>query len=336
MQYALIARSLAHPEARRMERQRHVRPATGVLLAFVCLLLLGVMPVISNARPSGAAALTFAFWLSAWQLAFSLPLLLREWCAGERGILASRLSARQRRRVLAVTLFTGALFGLSTWLYVLAFEKAGAVNAAIALQAYPLFAAALEAAFLGQRKTLRELACTLLIVAALFHLATEGRWRLEGLSLWFLVALAVPAIWSVAHVMLRQALVSTPITPNQVTSSRLIVSTAVLLPLALTVEGPSPLFAAWNLEIQAFAALMGLAYYLELIVWFHAVRHIAVSVASSVTVPAPAVTMVLAALLLGDRVESTQIAALAVVAIGLFGLLRAGANQRARSSAPAA
>jgi drug/metabolite transporter (DMT)-like permease len=233
--------------------------------------------------------------------------------------------------VLAVTLFTGALFGLSTWLYVLAFEKARAVNAAIALQAYPLFAAGLEAVLIGQRKSPRELGFTLMIVAALYYLPTQGTWRPEGLSPWFFVALAVPAIWSVAHVILRQALVKTPITPNQVTTSRLVVSTAFLLPLALAIEGPATVLSdAWNPGFQSFAAMMGLAYYLELLVWFNAIRHIDVSVASSITVPAPAVTMVLAAILLGDSIHGVQIIALIVVAVGLFGLLHAGADARRR------
>lgn len=60
---------------------------------------------------------------------------------------------------------------------------------------------------------------------------------------------------------------------------------------------------------QAFAVAMGLAYYIELIVWFHAVRHIAVSVASSVTVPAPAVTLLLSMVFLGATVEAYQLMA---------------------------
>lgn len=314
-----------------MNRPTGARPATGVMLALVCLFLLGLLPIISNGRPSGTDALTFACWLSIWQSICSIPLLVREWRSGERGILAFHLSRREKARVLAVTLFTGALFGISTWLYVLAFEKAGAVNAAIALQAYPLFAAGLEAALLGRRKSPRELGFTLMIVAALYYLATQGSWRPEGLSLWFFAALTVPAIWSVAHIILRQTLVTTPITPNQVTSSRLVVSTALLLLLNLMIGGtPAVLGSAGNSSFQAFALMMGLAYYLELIVWFNAIRHIDVSVASSITVPAPVVTMVLALIVLGDSIENDQIIVLAVVVIGLLGLLYAGANTRHR------
>jgi drug/metabolite transporter (DMT)-like permease len=301
------------------------RRGVGVALAFACLFLLGLMPIIANGRPEGTGALTFALWLSVWQLVLSLPALIVEWRTGERGLFAYSLSPWARKRLLGTTLFTGTLFGVSTWAYVLAFEKVGAVNAAIALQVYPLFAAAVEAILLGRRKRPMEVGFTLLIVGALYHLATNGTWRPEGFSPWFAVALAVPALWSIAHVILRQALVTTPITPNQVTTSRLMVSTTMLVLLTVFIDG---LDAIWGtrsaLLFQLFAAAMGLAYYLELIGWFNAVRHIDVSVASSITVPAPAVTMVLAAIFLGDRIEGTQVLALGVAAFGLLGLLWAG------------
>jgi drug/metabolite transporter (DMT)-like permease len=308
----------------------------GVVQAFVCLFLLGLLPILSNGRPAGSAALTFAAWLSVWQLLFSLPMLFREWRSGRRGAFGSGQSPPARRRTVAITIFTGALFAFSTWGYVLSFEKVGAVNAAIALQAYPIFAAALEAFWLGRRKTPAEAFFTLLILAALYYLATGGSWRPEGLSPYFAVALAVPALWSVAHLILRQALVETPITPNQVTTSRLAVCSAVLLPLALFIEGPQAvLAAAASPAFQASAVFMGFVYYVELIFWFNALQRIDVSVVSAISVPAPAVTMVLAAVFLGESIAAWQVAALAVVAIGLYCLLRAGRERSPEAVIPA-
>jgi drug/metabolite transporter (DMT)-like permease len=299
-------------------------PRRGMALAFVCLLLLGLMPVITNGRPAGFGALPFALALTVWQLLFSLPLLVIEWRSGERGMFREALPPAGQRRILAITLFTGLLFALSTWAYVAAFEKAGSVNAAIALQAYPLCAAGLEALLFGRGKSRRELGFIALILIALYGLATQGTWRMSGLTPWFVLALAVPVLWSTAHVILRELLVTTSITPNQVTTSRLVVTLLCLLPLALGIEGFGEIArAAAALRFETFGLLMGLAYYLELIVWFNAVRSIDVSVASSITVPAPAVTMLLAWIVLGEEIRGFQLLALALVGIGLLGLLGA-------------
>ena len=72
---------------------------------------------------------------------------------------------------------------------------------------------------------------------------------------------------------------------------------------------------------------MGFVYYLELIVWFHAIRHIDVSVASSVTVPAPAVTMIFAILFLGETVHHYQLVAMGVIIAAMYGLLYANAKK---------
>lgn len=310
------------------------RMATGVAQALVCLAILGVMPVIANSRPADFGALGFAFALSLWQVLFALPLFVHGLRAGDRGVFGARLSARGRRRALAVALVTGAMFGLSTYLYVLGVEKAGAVSAAIAIQAYPLFAILWETLFLKRRKTPLELALTAVLIGALYFLGTGGTGRIAGLSPWFLLVLGVPLLWSIAHVVIKQELDRTPVTPAQVTFFRVLIS-AVFLGLVVAVREPAALAAPWlRSDFLLFGAAMGLAYYLELIVWFHAVRHIDVSLASSITTPWPAVTMALAALVLGERVEAHQLVAFLAVAASIYGLIVAGL--RKQHAAPAA
>ena len=308
---------------------RQSRPETGVGLAFVCLALLGIMPVISNSRPADFDALSFAFFLSAWQLLFSLPLVLRELGSRQKGIFTAALAPKRKRRTLAIILATGAIFGLSTYVYVLAVERAGAVSAAIAIQAYPLFAILWETLFLGRRKTLFELLFTLLLLTALCYLATGGTWRVEGFSFWFLFALAVPFLWSVAHVVIKEVLDRTPITPAQVTFFRVLVSTVVLGVTLTAVEGAGGILDdAGRRDFQVVALVMGLVYYLELLLWFHAVRSIDVSLASSITVPWPALTMVLAVLFLNEEVALHQLIALSAVVASLYGLLYAAKRKR--------
>lgn len=292
---------------------------TGIALALVCLLLLGVMPIIASLRPNETDALAFAFALSVWQVVFALPLFGLGFGRGTRGIFEADLSLGARRRMVAVALFTGALFGLSTYAYVLGVEKVGAASAAIAIQAYPVFAILLESVFLKRRKSALELGLTAGLIGALVYLGTGGTFRLTGLSPWFLVALTVPMLWSVAHVIIKEERGRTPITPVQVTFFRVAISTIFLL-FTLSVLGGDRLAEGLSAIPQLASVVMGVVYLLELIVWFYAVRHIDVSLASSITTPWPALTMVLAVALLGDRIEIHQIIALAAVVACIYGL----------------
>lgn len=307
-------------------------PATGIILAFGSLILLGMMPVISNSRPASFDALTFAFALSVWQIVFAIPLFAVELRGPDRGVFGARFLAREWRRALLVALLTGTMFGLSTYLYVLGAEKAGASNAAIAIQAYPLFAMLWESVFLGRRKTRIELFLTSLLIATLYYLGTAGTWRMTGLSPWFLVALGVPFLWSIAHVIIKEELNRTPITPAQVTFFRVAIST-VFLALVIGVFEPQYLGAQIvSSLLDAHAIGMGFVYYLELIVWFYAVLHIDVSLASSITAPWPALTMALAAIFLGDRIEPYQVAALVMIVACIYGLTLASLRKQNKAA----
>jgi drug/metabolite transporter (DMT)-like permease len=178
------------------------------------------------------------------------------------------------------------MFGLSTFAYVLSMEKAGSVSAAIAIQAYPLFAILWESIFLNRKKSIGELFFTMLLIAGLYYLGTGGTWRIEGFSYWFLFALSVPFIWSVAHVIIKEVLDKTPITPAQVTFFRVSISAILLFIISILVNDLSYILSLLGNPIfQIYAAIMGFVYYLELINWFYAVRHVDVSVASSITTP---------------------------------------------------
>jgi drug/metabolite transporter (DMT)-like permease len=307
-------------------------PRLGIALAFVCLLILGVMPILAAARPAGSSSLTFTVWMTLWQLVSALPLLFRERAAGHRGVFG-KVAPDRRGRTAAIAVLTGVMFGVSAYMYIVAAEKAGPVNMAIALQAYPLFAILIEAVFLGKRKTAAELAFTGLMIAALLYLVTDGTFLPGDISWWSVFALGIPLIWSTAHILLRQVLVGTAITPNQVTVSRLVISGAFLLALALILgEGGALVAAASDIGFQRAALLLGVAYYLELIFWFNAIRHIDVSVGSSLIVPSPAVTMLIAVAFLGDSVALHQILAMAAIALALYGLLFAGRRARAATT----
>ena len=298
----------------------------GIMLSFVSLLLLGILPIISNSRPQTLNALNFSFYLSLWQLVCALPLLFVEF---DQGILDENISKNLRNRTILIMLITGIIFSLSTLLYVVSFEKAGTVSAAIAIQAYPLFSILLESIFLKRKKNRGELLFTFVLISGIYYLGTGGTWIIEGFSPWFMLALAVPILWSIAHVTIKNSLDNSPITPNQVTFIRVFVSSIILFTIAASVNGlNSVINGFFSVEFQIFGFIMGLVYYLELVNWFYAVKHVDVSVASSITTPTPVITMVLAIIILHESIEIYQILAMGIVILSLYGIIYSGKKKK--------
>jgi len=298
---------------------------TGVGLSFVSLLLLGLMPIISNSRPMEIGALNFTLYLSIWQLIFAAPVFLIEYKSSDRGIFKADISSSLKKKSGVIMLTTGAMFGLSTFLYVLSLEKAGTVSASVAIQSYPLFVILWETLFLKKKKNRAELFFTFLLLVSLYYLGTNGTWLIDGLSYWFLFALSVPLIWSVAHLLIKDVLDNTPITPTQVTLFRVFTSAIMICTIAVISNGLNPVMKLMSdFRFQLFAAAMGFVYYLELINWFYAVKYVDVSVASSITTPWPAVTLILAVTFLHESIELYQVIALIIVSICVYGILFSG------------
>jgi len=86
-----------------------------------------------------------------------------------------------------------------------------------------------------------------------------------------------------------------------------------------------------NLDYQLYALLMGAVYYIELVNWFYAVKHIDVSVASSITTPNPVITMILAIFFLQEMIQIYQIIAMIIVFLSLYGLLYFGRRKTVKN-----
>ena len=233
-----------------------------------------------------------------------------------------------KNKTLTINLITGIIFLASTFLYVLSFEKAGAINTSIAVQAFPVFSIILESILFSKMKNKQELFFTAFLIIALIYLGTNGTFAFEELSFWFLVALIVPVLWSIAHITIKHSLDNSPITPAQITFFRVAIASSLLFILLIIFESPNIILAEFlNVNFQIYALAMGFVYYAELINWFYALKHVDVSVASSITTPTPVVTMVLAILFLHETLELYQLIALIIVCLGLYGLLYYGSKK---------
>jgi len=294
----------------------------GILLSFVSLGLLGILPIISNSRPSSLDSLTFAFYLSVWQLVCAIPFFVIEWKTERVGLADPSLDPTRHNYALKIIVITGLIFSVSTYLYVLAFEKAGTVNAAIAIQAYPLFAILIESILLSKKKQTREILLTVLLCLGLYYLATGGSWMASGVSLWFILALAVPLLWSIAHIIIKHTINQDLITPKQITFFRVLIATLFLGILASAINDQQVVFQGlFNPEFQRYAFFMGVVYYAELINWFYAVKYVDVSVASSITTPTPVITLILSLIFLHEMIFPYQLIGLVIVLISLYGLI---------------
>ena len=301
----------------------------GVLLSFFSLFLLGFLPVISNSRPSNLNALNYAFYLSLWQLICSIPFFIYESTKSNSGIFQKSADSKMRSKTLMIMGITGIIFSISTFFYVFAIETAGTVNGSLAMGTYPLFSIFMEFLIFRKKRRTIEIFFTITIIVGIYYLGTEGTWLISDFSIWFGLALIVPFLWSIAHVIIKNSIDTSPITPSQITFIRVLIASIVLFVISSLVNSTgNVLEGLLNPEFQFIGFLMGIVYYVELINWFYAVKHIEVSVASTITTPAPLITIFFALLLLKEPIGFYHIIAMIIIFTSLYGLLWAGNRKK--------
>ena len=127
-----------------------------------------------------------------------------------------------------------------------------------------------------------------------------------------------------------------PAPPNRLASTgwQLLMGGAVLVPLALVVEGAPPALSGRNVAGFAYLSLFGTA--LAFVVWFNGIRRLPTAAPPLLGLAGPVTGAVLGWVVLGQSLSSTQLTGFAVTlaAIGYGASLRPASD--APSDAPAA
>jgi drug/metabolite transporter (DMT)-like permease len=304
--------------------------AKGIQLSLLCLLILGILPIIATQRTNAGNAITFSFWLSFWQLAFATPVYLFQRKKAQQAEAPEKNLRRfSKIQTWALIVLTGILFSAATFAYVLGVDQIGPVTFAVAIQAYPFFALLWEALFLHRRKSIWEMTFILVIAISMVYLGTQGTWQLSSVARGFWIALIVPLLWSIAHVIIKETMNASSITPSEVILTRVLLAALLLGIACIFNQGFGGfLTSGMTFKFQMIAVLMGFAYYLELLSWFSAVKYIDVSIGASITAPAPAITVLLAVVLLKQELHGYQTVALIFVLGSVIGLIRYGRKEK--------
>lgn len=263
---------------------------------------------------------------AAWGLTYAVttellppgrPLLTGALRALPAGLLLAAIT-RQRPRgtwwwkaAILGTLNIGAFFAL---LFVAAYRLPGGVAATFGGM-QPLLAAGLGATLLGERLTKRSMGAGVLGAMGVAALVLRAGAALDAVG----VAAGVIATSSAALGIALGKRWGRPVGLLAYTSWQLVAGGALLLPLALVVEGPPPAMTLSNVAGYTWLALGGTA--VAYMLWFRGLDRLPVARVSLLGLMSPLVAVSVGWLLLGQALTPWQLAGAAavVVALGLPG-----------------
>lgn len=250
------------------------------------------------------------------------PATLALWRFGFAALVLSPLFYMRRKRSAALPVPTAALMGFTGVFLFFALQNwallhCRAGTASLILAAVPAFTAIASFYFLGERVggvRVAGIVLTMLGVAALVW--SENGTLLEGsLNIGALLLIGSAMAWAVYTVLGRKF--SDTVDPVVVTFQGTLWGILYLLPFALLERQPDYLHLGW--EPWAVILYLGVvASALPIVLWNYALRSFEASEAGLYLNLIPIMAIILAALLLGERLRPVEIAAGLTVLIGVI------------------
>jgi drug/metabolite transporter (DMT)-like permease len=267
-----------------------------------------LLPIITRYGATHIDPLLFVAGSALVAALCALP-MLRE---GEG--LGTLIDTRYRFRLAAISL-AGTFLPSLTMVY--GMRRVDAISGVLLLQTEPIYSLAIATLVVGEAPTARQVMATATILAAIVSAFWGGAaMKLTGAAL--LVALT-PLMWQISHVITLR--VMPPLRPISVTAARNAHS-AVLLAAMAALSSPAAVTQLAHFNVIATLIANGaIVYFIGTLTWYGAINRLSLSWTTAFVVPGvPVLSVVFAALFLGERTEARQLVAIAIAIAGILGL----------------
>ncbi|WP_456421585.1 DMT family transporter [Thermococcus sp.] len=266
------------------------RETEGTLMAFAVLFLLGLEPVVIKANPVNPLAFASLSAIIASLLLW--PVLLTGDYTGELREKPGEMKKAFLTGLFATTI-AYSLFSYGTRL-------STAVNSAIITRFEVFYSFLISWLILGEKITGRALLSATALFTGVFLVVAQGK-RPELLK-GDLLLLLTPLFWQLGHAMAKR----TDYSPITIATLRNTFGGLLLLvPAVMT-----------GFEFTGLALAEGLIIALTQSLWYSAIARINLSKATAILTPAPALTVLLSILFLGEGITPYHIAGLTLISAG--------------------
>lgn len=302
----------------------------GLINGLICVVLIGLQPIISLSRPSIISAFTFSTLTVIFMAIIFFPLflieryrLIRQKKKEFNDNLNSLLNGWKKRTNIILFISIGIVFAIVPVLLIVGYDLAEAVNSALALKSEVIFALLFGYIFLNEKRITRVqiLFCVILFLGLLIAI-TEGSFNLLEFNLGVLIILLAVAIFTVTHTFTKSGLDRKEISPVQIVFIRNTLSGILLLSINLTFFPIEGLLVVFSPQYLIYPFLMGLDWGFSLYFWYRTLSYIQIGKAGVIMSLTPISSAFFSWIILGDEITYFHLIGIAIVTISIYMIVR--------------
>ena len=291
---------------------RHSAETAGLVFAGLCALNGAFVPAVARLTSIRLDPLLVATVTSAFAGVLALAVLV--W-RREVDVLVGRTTGP--RLALVGALGTAAAF----FLFYAGARRTTAIEAALCLQAEPVYSIFAAWIGLGHRPTVRRALAVAVLLAGL-ALALGAREMSASAGVWLI--LATPFCWQLSHLVVLRGLQG--VTPPVLTGARYVYGGLLLLVCWLAFGGTGGAADAATLRaaLPLLAVQGTVLSYLGTIVWYAAIARLDLARTTAIVVPSiPVLSLAASFVLLGEVPTLRQVVGMALTAAGVLAFVTA-------------
>lgn len=302
----------------------------GLINGVICVILIGLQPIVSISRPSIIDAFTFSTITVIFMALIFLPLFLIERFrlkslnnkdSNER--LTSLLKSWKLKRNIKLFIGIGIVFAVVPVLLIIGYDLAGAVNSSLALKSEVIFALISGYIILKEKRIskIQILFCGTLFIG-LFIAITQGFFNLLELNIGVLIILLAVAIFTVTHTFTKSGLDRNEISSIQVVFIRNVLSGIILLATYLFFFPIADLILVFSPQYLIYPFIMGVDWGFSLYFWYKTLSYIQIGRAGVIMSLTPITSAIFSWIILGDSITYFHLIGITIVIISIYMIVR--------------
>jgi drug/metabolite transporter (DMT)-like permease len=321
----------------KIEDQERRISKKGIILGLIVLVFNGSQSVVSNLRPSELNTLSYTFAVILFEFLIFLILYVLE-CIFRKRIKSQNISKdnnncaystdkEQQRTELSKTniiirlLLIGLIFSFATYFVFLGYQSVDNVTGSIAVKTQPISMLIIGAIFLKEKVTLKESLSAGIMLLSVYYISTAGTMKMGEITPGIIYLLIAPTLWNIGHAITKRLFTDEILTVEQLILIRLGLSGLFTYLLFIILYDSETI---WSFNSPKYLpSIYGMVFVYVMLhsFWYRTIKEIDVSLATSIIIPGPVVTVLLTYFFIKQPLYSYHFIGLIGTLIGLYGLL---------------
>ncbi len=293
---------------KKVNKKTNVNYRKGILFGIICIILIGLQPIIALSRPAEIDSMTLAAMTCLIQALLFFPLMIMERkkikSDYEEGLFTSNemeslLYGYKKNKIFL--LYLAITFTVGMVLFFLAIELAGAINASLAAKTSIFFALLFGYLINKEKISITQIIFVFILFFGLLLAITQSFYILD-FNLGVVIMISSTALLMLSNSLTKPKINHKIFTPIFLVCVRNVLSGMILISIYFIFFPFENINLLFKPIILVFFFLMGAIYGLSLFFYYLTLKYLEVSKSTILMSPTPIVTALFAMMFLGEQV----------------------------------